>query len=269
MCYTDIYKRQNEVHIEVLTILKIRKECAMKLQQLLSQTRKAIDDYRMIDSNDKIAIGISGGKDSLALLYSMQALKKFYPKPFSIHAITINLGYEDFNLKPITQLCRELEIPYSIVDTQIAKIIFEERKESNPCSLCAKMRKGALNQEIIKLGCNKVAYAHHKDDFIETMLLSLLFEGRFYSFPPKFHLDQMNLTVIRPLMYVSEKDIIGFKNKYNLPVVKSSCPVDGNTKREYVKQLVKQLNKENPGTRERMFNSIIKGNIFDWPHKFT
>lgn len=240
----------------------------MKLQQLLSYTRKAVDEYKMIDEGDKIAIGISGGKDSLTMLYALHGLKRFYPNHFDIEAITINLGFDDFDTEPIKELCDELEINYTVVDTEIYKIIFEDRKEANPCSLCAKMRKGALNEAIKELGCNKVAYAHHKDDIIETMLLSLIFEGRFHSFSPKTYLDRMDLTVIRPLMYVNEADIIGFKNKYNLPVVKGKCPADGYTKREYAKNLLKDLNRQHPGTKERMFTAILNGNISGWPERF-
>jgi len=239
----------------------------MKLQQLLSYTRKAVDDYGLIDEGDKIAVGISGGKDSLTMLYALHGLKRFYPKSFEIHAITIDLGHEGFDVAPLERLCEELQVPYTVVKTDIAKIIFEDRKEPNPCSLCAKMRKGALNEAIKKVGCNKVAYAHHKDDIVETMLMSMIFEGRFHSFSPKTYLDRMDLTVIRPLMYVPEMDVIGFMNKYNLPVVKSSCPADGYTKRDYAKQLVKQLNTEHPGTKERLFTAIVNGNIKGWPEK--
>jgi tRNA(Ile)-lysidine synthase TilS/MesJ len=229
----------------------------MKLQQLMSYVRRAIDDYQMIEDGDKIAVGISGGKDSLTLLYTLQGLKRFYPKKFELEAITIDLGHKGFDLSQIKILCKELEVPYTIIKTDIADIIFNKRKESNPCSLCAKMRKGALNDTIKELGCNKVAYAHHKDDVVETMLLSLIFEGRFHSFSPKTYLDRTDLTVIRPLMYVDEKDVIGFQNKYNLPVAKSPCPVDGYTKREYAKNLLKQLNTEHKGTKERMFTAVM------------
>ena len=239
----------------------------MKLQQLLSYTRKAVDDYQMIDDGDHIAVGISGGKDSLTLLYALHGLKRFYPKKFTLSAITVNLGYEKFDTAPLRALCDELEVPYTVVDTEIAHILFEERKESNPCSLCAKMRKGALNDAVKEMGCNKVAYAHHKDDIIETMLLSLIFEGRFHSFSPKTYLDRMDLTVIRPMMYVDEMDVIGFQHKYNLPVAKSRCPIDGFTKREYAKDLVKQLNLEHPGARNRMFTAILNGNISGWPER--
>lgn len=237
----------------------------MKLQQLLSYTRKAVDEYQMIEEGDHIAVGISGGKDSLTLLYALHGLKRFYPKKFELSAITVNLGYEKFDVAPLRALCEELGVPYKVVDTDIAHILFEERKESNPCSLCAKMRKGALNDAVKEMGCNKVAYAHHKDDIIETMLLSLLFEGRFHSFSPKTYLDRMDLTVIRPMMYVDEVDVIGFQHKYNLPVAKSRCPIDGFTKREYAKDLVKQLNHEHPGARNRMFTAILNGNIEGWP----
>lgn len=240
----------------------------MKLQQLLSFTRRAIDDFQMIEEGDKIAIGISGGKDSLTLLYALHGLMRFYPKHFSIHAVTVDLGFDNLNLEKIVTLCESLDVPYTIVKTDIAKIVFEDRKESNPCSLCAKMRKGALNDEIKRLGCNKVAYAHHKDDVVETMLLSLIYEGRFHSFSPKTYLDRMELTVIRPLIYVNESDVIGFTHKYELPVAKSPCPADGNTRREYVKVLLRTLNQENPGVKERMFTAIMNGNIKGWPKYF-
>lgn len=237
----------------------------MKLQQVLSYTRKAVDDYGMICSGDRIAVGISGGKDSLTLLYALHALMRFYPNPFSIHAVTVDLGFDNLNLERIKELCASLEVPYTIVKTDIAKIIFDDRKEHNPCSLCAKMRKGALNEAIKQEGCNKVAYAHHKDDVVETMLLSLIFEGRFHTFSPVTYLDRMDLTVIRPLMYMNEADVIGFVNKHNVPVVKSPCPADGYTKREYAKNLLHQLNQEHPGVRERMFTAIQTGNLKGWP----
>ena len=239
----------------------------MQLQRLLSFTRKAVDEYAMIQEGDHIAVGISGGKDSLTLLYALHGLKRFYPKQFELSAVTVDLGFENFDLTPIKELCMELEVPYHIVDSEIYHILFDVRKEANPCSLCAKMRKWALNDAVKKMGCNKVAYAHHKDDIIETMLLSLIFEGRFHSFSPKTYLDRMDLTVIRPIMFIDEADVIGFKNKYHLPVVNSKCPVDGYTKRQYAKELVKQLNTEHPGARERMFHAILNGNIKGWPER--
>lgn len=238
----------------------------MRLQQVLSYVRKAVDDYHMIEEGDKIAVGISGGKDSLTLLYALHSLRRFYPLHFDIHAVTVDLGFGNLDLSRIEEICsQELQIPYTIVKTDIANIIFEQRKESNPCSLCAKMRKGALNEAIKKEGCNKVAYAHHKDDVVETMLMSLIYEGRFHTFSPVTYLDRMDLTVIRPLMYMNEADVIGFVNKNQVPIVKSPCPADGYTKREYVKQLLKKLNQENPGVKERMFTAIQDGSMAGWP----
>lgn len=236
----------------------------MKLQQVLSYIRKAIDEYEMISAGDRIAIGISGGKDSLTLLYALNGLKRFYPLPFDIHAITVDLGFENLNLGKISELCQTLEVPYTIIKTDIAKIVFDDRREKNPCALCAKMRKGALNDAVKEMGLNKIAYGHHKDDVVETMLLSLIFEGRFHTFAPVTYLDRMDLHVIRPLMYMDEADVIGFVKKHDVPVVKSPCPVDGHTKREYAKNLLKSLNAENPGVRERMFTAVHRSRISGW-----
>ena len=231
----------------------------MKLQQVLSNIRKAVDDYQMIEDGDKIAVGISGGKDSLTLLNGLHGLKRFYPKHFELYAVTVDLGFQNLNLSAIQSMCEQLDVPYTIVKTEIANIVFEERKESNPCSLCAKMRKGALNDAIKQAGCNKVAYAHHKDDVVETMLMSLIYEGRFHTFSPVTYLDRTDITVIRPLIYMNEVDVIGYVNKHQIPVVKSPCPADGYTKREYVKELLRHLNQENPGVKERMFTAIQNG----------
>lgn len=236
----------------------------MKLQQLYSYTRKAIDDYRLIEAGDRIAVGISGGKDSLTLLYALSGLRRFYPESFEIEAVTVDLGYEGFTLSPIEKLCKQLEVPYHIVHTEIARILFDERQEKSPCSLCAKMRKGALNNAIKELGCNKVAYAHHMDDVIETAFLSMIFEGRFYSFSPKTYLEDSDITIIRPMIYVSEAEVKGFQNKYQLPVVGNPCPMDGNTKREYVKQLIRQMNWDHPGVKKQLFHAIQYGNIPGW-----
>ena len=212
----------------------------MNLQRVLSLTRKAIDDYNMIEEGDRIAIGISGGKDSLTLLYALSHLP---------------------------ELCRELDVGYHIEKTDIYNVIFNERKESNPCSLCAKMRKGALNDAMKLKGCNKIAYAHHKDDVIDTMMLSLIYEGRFHTFAPVTYLDRTDLYVIRPLIYLSEAEVIGFVNKYDVPVVKSPCPADKHTKREYVKNIIQEINLETPGVRNRMFTAIKESNIKGWESK--
>ena len=229
----------------------------MKLQQLLSYTRKAVDDYQMIEEGDKIAIGVSGGKDSLTLLYALKGLQRFYPKHFELTAVTVNLGFEGFDLTAVKQLCEELEVPYHVIDTEIEDIIFRVRKEAHPCSLCAKMRKGALNTAVKELGCNKVAYAHHKDDLLESMMMSFLFEGRIHTFAPVTYLDRSGLTVIRPLLFLYEGDVKGFVKEYNLPVVKSPCPVDGSTKRENVKNLIGEINHQYPGAKARMIRAVI------------
>ena len=236
----------------------------MELQRVLSLVRKALDDYEMINEGDRIAVGISGGKDSLTLLMALSHLKRFYPKHFELYAVTVDLGFNNLNLDRIKEFCKDLDVEYIIVKTDIAQIVFDERKESNPCSLCAKMRKGALNETLKARNINKIAYAHHKDDVIDTMMMSLIFEGRFHTFSPVTYLDRTDLYVIRPLIYMNESDVIGFVNKYDIPVVKSPCPVDKTTKREYVKNLIGQINRENPGVKERMFTAIKDSNIKGW-----
>lgn len=239
----------------------------MKLQKLYSYVRRAVDDYNMIEEGDKIAVGISGGKDSLTLLYALHGLRRFYPKKFDICAITIDVGFKGMDFSPIIKLCDDLNIEYHIEKTDIAQIVFDERKETSPCSLCAKMRKGSLNDAIKAMGCNKVAYAHHKDDVVETMLLSLMYEGRFHTFAPVTYLDRTEVTVIRPMIYVHEADVKGFVRKYEVPVVKSKCPVDGYTKREYAHDLLDEMIKANPGVKNRMFTAIVDSNIKGWEHK--
>lgn len=236
----------------------------MKLQQVLSNVRKAIDDYHMIEDGDKIAVGISGGKDSLTLLHALSNLRRFYPKKFELYAVTIDLGFQNIDFEQIKEICRSLDVEYTIVPTEISQIVFDVRKETNPCSLCAKMRKGALNDTLKKMNCNKIAYAHHKDDVIETLLMSLIYEGRLHTFMPITFLDRTEITVIRPLIYMNEAEVIGFINKYEIPILKNPCPIDGHTKREYIKQLLRQINLENPGVKERMFTAIQNGNMEGW-----
>lgn len=227
----------------------------MELQRLLSLTRKCIDTYRLIDDGDRIALGISGGKDSLSLLVALKQLQRFYPKKFDLVGITVDLNMGNLDLVPVRAMCEELGVEYHVIDTNIGEVLYDVRQETNPCGLCAKMRKGALNDLAKELGCNKIAYAHNKDDFIETAMMSLIYEGRYYTFQPNTYLDRMDLYVIRPMIYIDEADVKGFAKRYELPVAKNPCPVDGNTKREYVKNLIKQLEMENPGCRTRMFNA--------------
>lgn len=241
----------------------------MKLQKLLSYTRQAVNRYQMIQEGDRIAVGISGGKDSLTLLYALANLQKFYPNHFSLTAITVDLGYEGFHLNEIENLCQELHVPYHIVSTQISSMVSSDSVEGSACALCARLRKGALNDAAKKLGCNKIAYGHHMDDVVETMMLALIYEGRFCSFWPVTHLDKTDLTIIRPLIYIPEAEIKGFEHKYKLPISKNPCPIEGSTKREYIKGLLRQMNLENPGVKKRMFHAIQKGNLEGWFYKTT
>lgn len=231
----------------------------MTIRRLQSLTRKAVDEFNMIEEGDRIAVGISGGKDSLTLLYALSGLRRYYPKHFELEAITVSLGFDGFDTSRIRELCEKLEVNYTVVQTQIKDVVFDIRNESNPCSLCAKMRKGAFNDKAKELGCNKSAYAHHRDDVIETALMSLIYEGHFYCFAPVTYLDRTDITLIRPMLYVNEADIKGFTKNMNLPVLKNPCPADGNTKREYVKDLVSKLEYENRGFKDRMFHAVKSG----------
>ncbi|MCR5719335.1 MAG: tRNA 2-thiocytidine biosynthesis TtcA family protein [Lachnospiraceae bacterium] len=229
----------------------------MKSQQLLSRIRQAVQDFDMIKEGDKIAVGISGGKDSLCLLYGLAKLREFYPVKFDIVGVTVNMGFKNVDFDSVKNYCNSLNVEYHVIDTTISDIIFNIRKESNPCSLCAKLRKGAINDYLVKIGYNKLAYAHHFDDFIETFMMSLIYEGRVNTFSPVTFLDKTEITVIRPLLYVTEAEVKGFCNKYEIPVLKSACPADGFTKREYVKNLIKDINKDNPGVKKRLFTAAV------------
>lgn len=239
----------------------------MKLQKLLSLVRQAVERYGMIEAGDRIAVGVSGGKDSLTLLAALKKLSEFYPEPFEVCGILVDLGFENTDFGEVQRFCETLPADLSVVRTQIGRIVMEERKEKNPCALCAKMRKGALVKEALRMGCNKIAYAHHKDDFVETMLLSLIFQGQFYAFPPVTRFEDTKLTVLRPLMLVEEAQVRGFCNRYHIPVMKNPCPVDGTTKRAWAKRLLGQIQREHPGAKERMFHAVTEGNIPDWPRK--
>lgn len=232
-----------------------------ELKHILSYTRRAVADYEMIAPGDRIAVGISAGKDSLTLLYALAALRRFYPVPFELDAVTIDMGFDGMDFAPISALCRELDVPYHVIPTKISHIIFDVRKESNPCSLCAKMRRGALHNAAKELGCNRVALGHHFDDVVETFMLNLFHEGRIGCFQPVTYLSRTDLHLIRPLIYCPEKDIRYFANKVNLPVIKSPCPADGNTEREEMKQLLRTLDREHKGLRYRIFGAIQRGEI--------
>lgn len=237
---------------------------SMKLRKLYSLTKKALDDFKMIESGDRIAVGISGGKDSLALLYALAGLRQFYSEKFEIIAVTVDAGYGEFNLVEIKNLCEQLDVEFYVVKTEIAEIVRQKVLKGTYCSLCAKLRKGALNSFAKEMGCNKVAYAHHKDDLIETMMLSLVYEGQFFSFAPLMYYKEAGISVIRPLVYIEEAEIRGFRDSYNLLCVKNPCPHDGKTRREYVKKLIAGMQKDNPGVKDKMFHAILKGKIYEY-----
>lgn len=224
---------------------------------LLDKVKKAVLEYKMITEGDHIAIGVSGGKDSLVLLYSLAMLKKIIPIKYSLHAITIDLGWKN-DYTQLIKYCKDLDIPLTIKETEIGQIIFEERKEKNPCSLCAKMRRGAINNLAKELGCNKVALGHHLDDVVETFLLSLTFEGRIYCFQPSTYLSRVDLTVIRPLIFIPEETTNYLGKKLNLPLIKNQCPAEGKTKREEIKLLFSELEKNNPLVKNRVLTAIVK-----------
>ncbi|MEE0866956.1 MAG: ATP-binding protein [Clostridia bacterium] len=226
------------------------------MQKLLSYVRRAVDDYQMINENDHITVGVSGGKDSLALLLALAKLRSFYPKPFTLSAITLSMGYPEMNFDGVRDLCDSLGVEYILKETNIAEILFDIRKETNPCSLCAKMRRGALHEAAIEVGSHKVALGHHYDDVLETFMLCLIYEGRVNCFSPVTYLDRKDITLIRPLLYTPEAYVKGIARRYDLPVVHNACPADKHTKREYVKNIISQLEHENPGFRTRLFTAI-------------
>ncbi|MHB8064787.1 MAG: tRNA 2-thiocytidine biosynthesis TtcA family protein, partial [Ruminiclostridium sp.] len=207
----------------------------MYIQRILGQVRRAIQDYDMIDDGDKIAIGVSGGKDSMTLLSTLRQLQKFYPKKFELEAISLTMGIGNADFTPVAQYCLEIGVNYTVEETIIGKIIFEIREEQNPCSMCANLRRGALHNVSKRLGCNKVALGHHKDDAIETLLLSTFYEGRIHTFSPVTYLDKKDLHLIRPLIYTDEKQIKSLAKSGQFPIVKSPCHIDGKTKRQYIK----------------------------------
>lgn len=236
----------------------------MKHQRLLSYVRRAIDDYHMIEEGDKIAVGVSGGKDSLCLLIALKSLQRFYPKKFELEAITVSLGLAGAVYDDIAAFCKKIDVPYTLVKTDIGQIIFYERKEKNPCSLCAKMRKGALNDKADELGCNKVALGHNKDDVVETFFMSLFYEGRINTFAPVSYLDRKKLYSIRPLMYVPEQEAKDYIIQNNIHIVKNPCLADGNTKREETKQLLVHLSKDYNHLQEKVFGAIQRSYLKGW-----
>ena len=234
------------------------------MQRMTGLLRRCVEDYNMIEDGDKIAVGVSGGKDSLTLLRLMAELKKYYPKHFEIEAVTIDLGLPGMDFSGVEAFCRSLDVPYTVVKTEIGPIIFDYRHEKNPCSMCAKMRRGALNDTIRELGFQKIALGHHFDDAVETFLMSLLYEGRIGCFEPVTYLSRSGVTQIRPMLYVGEKAISHFAEAYDLPVVHNICPADKHTKRQEVKDLISGLQAQYPDLKTKIFGAMQRYPLSQW-----
>lgn len=224
------------------------------MQKLLSKTRQAIKDFNMIIDGDKIAVGLSGGKDSVTLLHILKNYQKFSPEKFDLIAITLNPGNVDNS--PLHTLCKEIDVPFYEIETDIAKIVFDIKNEKNPCSLCAKLRRGALNDAAMKLGCTKVALGHHKDDAVETFVMTMFYEGRVNCFSPKSYMEKFDITIIRPMVYIDEYMIKKAVKNYNYPIIKNPCPADGHTKRQEVKDLIRDLNGTFPHLKDKLFSAL-------------
>lgn len=233
------------------------------MQQILSYMRKAIEDYKMIEEGDKIGVALSGGKDSITMLMAFKNLQRFYPKHFEIIAISINPGFEFFDQDFLKNICKEIDVPLYIENTHIKEIVFDERKEKNPCSLCANFRRGALNSVAIREGCNKIALGHNEDDVLETFLLNLLYTGSIHTFAPISYMDRSQITLIRPLIYAPEKYIRKFIRKNHIEIMNKICPMDGISKREDMKKMIKDLQLEIPHIRANLYGAI-KRNIKEW-----
>ena len=236
------------------------------MEKILSLVRRCAEDYEMLAPGDRVAVGVSGWKDSLVLLLALARLRTFYPIPFTVEAVTLDLG-GGADYAPIAALCQREGIPYTLIPTEIQHIIFDLRREKNPCSMCAKMRRGALNNAILELGCNKVALGHHYDDAVETFIMSLLFEGRISCFQPVTYLDKTGVTQIRPMLYIPEKTLDNFAARMALPVLVNRCPADKHTKREEVKELVFSLSATYPDLKERVFGAMQRFPLPAWETK--
>ena len=230
-------------------------------KKVLSAVRRACEEYRMIEPGDRIAVGVSGGKDSLTLLFALAEMRRFYPVPYDLIAITVDLGFPGADFSPVEECCRALGVPYVIERTEIAGVVFDVRKEKNPCSLCAKMRRGAIHSAAKRLGCGKVAFAHHFDDVAETFLLNLFHEGRLGAFQPVTYLDRTGVTLIRPLIFLEEKEIRSFAKNESLPVLPSACPTDKHSEREEMKKLLRELERRWPELRQKIFTALRKSRL--------
>ena len=236
------------------------------MQKLLGLVRRCVQDYKMIEEGDRIGVGVSGGKDSVALLAFLAELRKYNDKKFDVEAVTIDMGL-GMDYSSIADLCEKLDVTFNLVKTEIGPIIFDHRKEKNPCSMCAKMRRGALNQAILDRGMNKLALGHHYDDAVETFMMSLIYEGRISCFQPVTDLDRTGIIQIRPMLYIHEKSIDSFVKRNDLPIITNRCPVDKYTKREEIKQLVYDLGATYPDLKERIFGAMQRFPLPEWEPK--
>lgn len=234
------------------------------MQRILSYMRKAIDEFNMIEEGDKIAVALSGGKDSTTLLMGLKNLQIFYPKKFEIVGITVNPGFDFFDTTILKKLCKDLDVEFIEAESHAKEIVFDIRKEKNPCSLCANLRRGILNSVAKEHGCNKIALGHNEDDVIETFFLNLLYAGSINTFAPVSYMDRSDMTLIRPLIYAPEKYIKSFVKKNNIDVMKKCCPMDGFSKREDMKQLVYKFQKDIPNIHANIMGAIKRGNIKGW-----
>ena len=234
------------------------------MQHILGLVRRCVEDYRMIAPNDRLAVGVSGGKDSLLTLVALAQLRRFYPIPFTLEAITLEMGMPGMDFSPVAALCEKLEVPYQRIQVPVYQIVFEERREKNPCSLCAKLRRGSLNTALTERGIHKIALGHHYDDAIETLLMNLLFEGRISCFQPVTYLNRTGVTQIRQLLYCREDEIRRTAERLRLPVVHNPCPADGSSRRQEVKELIGQLEKTYPDLKQKLFGSIQRYPLYGW-----
>ena len=234
------------------------------LNEFTGTVRRAVDDYHMIRAGDRVAVGVSGGKDSMLLLLALNCLKSYYPRPFQLEAITVELGFEGMDFTPVREMCARLEIPYTCLKTDIKEVVFDVRQEPNPCSLCAKMRRGALNNAITEHGVNKLALGHHFDDAVETFMMSLLFEGRLSCFRPVTYLDRSGVTQIRPLVYAGEQKIARVAEALELPIVENPCPQDKGSKRYEIKNLLKSMCAEYPDVKSKIFGAMQRLPLEGW-----
>jgi len=239
------------------------------MKRILSRMRRCLDDYDMIAPGDHVAVGVSGGKDSLVTLTALARLSKFYDKPFTVSALSLDLGMPGMDFQPLVDFCTQIDVPLTIVKSEIYSIIFETRKEKNPCSMCAKMRRGALHAALEERGITKIALGHHYDDAIETFFLSLFYEGRISCFQPVTYLDRTNVTQIRPLLYCGEQLVRTVAAKEQLPIIRNTCPADGYTKRQEIKDLVKELESSYPALKQRVFGGMQRLPLHNWePNDF-